>query len=186
MRNTITENKKQKTESRIIKKSIRSGFRVPRPEKGFTLIEVMVALVVMLLGMLGTMAMQYYAVNGNAFSREMRIATNLGQQKLEELKTTSYANLTAAVTDAPPAGNAISGGLAFTRRWWVVADCLSMTLPGDNRTCGALAAVCSSDPDGAVAVASSAIRVRTCWFDKNGINHSVTLDSARWNENVIP
>ena len=186
MRNQKREHRKQITDYRTNKNAISSRSLVPGSEKGFTLVEVMVALVVMLMGMLGTMAMQYYAVSGNAFSREMRIATNLGQQKLEELKTTPYVNLTAAVTDAPPVGNAISGGLAFTRRWWVVADCVSMTLAGDNRTCGALAAVCNSDPDGAVAVASSAIRVRTCWFDKNGINHSVTLDSARWDENVTP
>ena len=52
-------------------------------EKGFSLVEVMIALVILLVGMLGIMGMQYYAVSGNATSRELRQATNLGQDMIE-------------------------------------------------------------------------------------------------------
>jgi prepilin-type N-terminal cleavage/methylation domain-containing protein len=157
----------------------------PHFQGGFTLIEVMIALVVLLMGMLGTMAMQYYAVGGNAFSREMRIATNFSQQQLEHIKSTPYANL-VTFADAPQIGNAISGNIQFARAWWVVPDCVSLSLVNDNNSCAGLAAVCTSDPDPAVVVQSSAVRIRSCWTDKNGVVHSTTLDTIRWNENVIP
>ncbi len=59
-------------------------------------------------------------------------------------------------------------------------------LTADDNTCGNLAAACTSDPDGTMIVSVSAIRARTCWTDKSGGNHSVTLDTLRWNENVVP
>lgn len=153
---------------------------------GFTLVEVMVAMVILLIGMLGVMGMQYYAISGNTSSREMRTATSLSQEIIEQLKGTPYANL-ASGTDTPAGGTAISGGVSFTRRWWVVANCAAPNLTADNRTCaGTLAAVCSVTPDGATAVRSTAIRARTCWSDKNGVAHSVTIDSLRWDENAIP
>ncbi|MBC8412917.1 MAG: prepilin-type N-terminal cleavage/methylation domain-containing protein [Nitrospira sp.] len=161
-----------------------SGVRKQRKD-GFTLIEVMIALVVLVVGMLGVMGMQYYAVVGNTSSRDMRTATNLTQQLMEQMRSTAYTALTTG-NDAPAAGTAISGGVNFTRRWWVSADCVAMTLTNDDNTCGNLAAVCNSDPDGALAVQSSAIRARTCWTDKNGVPHSVTMDTLRWNENVVP
>ncbi len=153
--------------------------------QGFTLIEVMIALVILLIGMLGVMSMQYYAVSGNTASREMRIATNLSQAIIEQIKSTPYTNL-ASGTDLPPAGTAISGGLNFTRSWWVVPDCVGLTLTADNNTCGNLATACTSDPDGTMVVSVSAVRARTCWTDKYGDNHSVTLDTLRWDENVVP
>ena len=56
---------------------------------------------------------------------------------------------------------------------------VALTLTDDNDTCSGLAADCSVE-----IVQSSAIRVRTCWTDKNGSNRSVTLDSLRWDENA--
>jgi len=151
-------------------------------EKGFTLIEVMIALVIMLIGMLGVMGMQYYAVTGNTSSREMRIATSMSQDLIEQLKTTPYNNLNAG-TDIPVSNITISGNVQFQRGWSVVANCIA--LAADAGTCPP-AAVCTSIPDGATVSAVSAIRARTCWTDKNGTNHSVTLDTLRWNENVVP
>ncbi|GBD97643.1 MAG TPA: prepilin-type N-terminal cleavage/methylation domain-containing protein [Nitrospirae bacterium] len=153
---------------------------------GFTLVEVMVAMVILLLGMLGVMGMQYYAITGNAGSREVRTATSLSQEIVEQLKGTPYADL-ANGTDTPTAGTAISGGISFTKRWWVFANCAALNLTSDDSTCGAsLTAACSVVPDGTAAVRSTAIRARTCWSDKNGVTHSVTIDSLRWDENAIP
>ena len=74
----------------------RTAMRIDNSEKGFSLIEVMIALVVLLVGMLGIMGMQYYAVSGNANSRELRMATNLGQDMIESLKSTAYGNLSSS------------------------------------------------------------------------------------------
>jgi prepilin-type N-terminal cleavage/methylation domain-containing protein len=150
---------------------------------GFSLVEVMIALVVLLIGMLGVMGMQYYSVSGNAASREIRVATNLSQQLVEQMKSTPYINL-ASNTDVPALNAAMSGGINFTRAWWVVPDCVGLAAGGN--LCAGAAPACTTDPDGAVAVQASAIRTRTCWTDRQGVAHSVTLDSMRWNENAVP
>jgi len=186
---------RQKAEEIRLKKeggTLSDSSFIPHPSSfGFSLIEVMIALVVLLVGMLGVIGMQYYAVTGNASSRELRIATNLGQEFVERIKSTPYTNLVSGVDPAVPViGSAISGGVTFTRASWVVPDCVSVTLPGDDNSCAAnLVANCDpvNDPDGASVVSVSAVRVRACWNDlKTGAQHSVTLDTLRWNENVIP
>jgi prepilin-type N-terminal cleavage/methylation domain-containing protein len=162
-------------------------FFIPRSINGFSLVEVMIALVVLLLGMLGVMGMQYYAVTGNTQSRELRTATNLSHELIEQLKSTTYTSLVSG-SDAPlpTAETTISGGVTYARRWWIVPNCIALNLTGDNNSCAALASTCATNPDPAVIVAVSAIRSRTCWNDKNGNIHSATLDSVRWNENVVP
>jgi len=158
-----------------------------RTQKGFTLIEIMIALVVLLTGILGVMSMQYYAVSGNSSSREMRVATSLSQQLVEQLKSTPYANLASSANPdpVPMAETTISGGIDYTMRWWVLGDCVALSLTADDDTCDpGLAALCSVDPDTTRIVQSSAIRVRTCWTNKNGSNRSVTMDSIRWDENA--
>ena len=160
-----------------------SGRRLKSAKSGFSLVEVMIALVVLLVGMLGVMSMQYYAVGGNKSSRELRVATNMSGDLIEVMKTTDYASI-AASTDAPLAiaEETLSGGVSFTRRWWVVANCASLNTNGS--TCAnAPNPTCATIPDGAFPINASAIRARTCWVDKNGVNHSVTFDTVRILEN---
>lgn len=165
-----------------LRKQITDFTRCQRNNNGFTLVEVMIAMVVLLIGMLGVLSMQYYAITGNASSRELRMATNLSAEIIEQLKSTPYANLNQ--TPAPaPSDNSISGGVNFTRASWVIPDCVAMNFDTDNFTCTGLVATCTEDPDTTMLVPVSAVRVRTCWTDKNGGLHFVTLDSIRWNEN---
>ena len=152
-------------------------------EKGFTLIEVMIALVILLIGMLGIMGMQYYAVSGNATSRELRMATNLGQDMIESLKAGPYGNLSTS-SDIPTTGVAISGGIIFTRTWWVQSNCLALNVSGAANLCTNAVSTCTSVPDGTLSVPVSAVRTRACWTDKTGVNHAVTIDSVKWNTNV--
>lgn len=152
-------------------------------EHGFSLIEVMIAMVVLLMGMLGVMSMQYYAVGGNSSSRELRIATNMSGDLIEVMKSTAYADI-GSNTDTPlaVAQTSLSGGVNFTRRWWVVTNCASLNANGN--TCANTAApTCATIPDGALPIDARAIRARTCWVDKNGGNHSVTFDTVRVLEN---
>jgi prepilin-type N-terminal cleavage/methylation domain-containing protein len=175
---------RQKTEDRSQKLEIRlqnSKFGLTS-DHGFTLVEVMIAMVVLLIGMLGVLSMQYYAITGNTSSREVRTATSLSAEIIEQLKSTPYANL-AVTPAAPPAGAAIAGGVNYTRASWVVSDCIAISFDDDNNTCTGLVASCTEDPDTTMLVPVSAVRVRTCWTDKNGGLHFVTLDSIRWNEN---
>jgi len=159
------------------------GRSIHRSGSGFSLVEVMIALVVLLVGMLGVMSMQYYAVGGNKSSRELRVATNMSGDLIEVLKTTDYASI-AASTDTPLAASeaTLSGGITFTRRWWVVANCASLNANG-NTCANAVNPTCATVPDVAFPVNASAIRARTCWVDKEGVNHSVTFDTVRVLEN---
>ena len=173
--------------------TVSSTGRLNKTNQGFTLIEAMIALVVLLFGMLGVIGMQYYSITGNTSSREMRVAINLSQETLEQLKSVPYENV-ASGSNTPFEDKILSlnaGQLSFERRWWVIADCMDINtevIPIDEDPCDAgVASVCNGlgDPDDNVVTAFSAIRSRTCWQDRRQNYHFVQIDALRWDEEVI-
>ena len=62
-------------------------------ERGLTLIEVLVSLVVFSLGMLGISKLTTVIIYGNALSQQITMATILAQDKVEMLHNTSYDDL---------------------------------------------------------------------------------------------
>ncbi|MCK4533917.1 MAG: prepilin-type N-terminal cleavage/methylation domain-containing protein [Syntrophobacterales bacterium] len=64
-------------------------------DKGFTLIEIMIAMFILVIGLLGVAGVAVTVINGNAFSKEITTATTLAQDKMEELKNTRYSNITS-------------------------------------------------------------------------------------------
>lgn len=50
------------------------------PARGFSLLEVMAALVVMLIGLVGMMQLQIFGINANAAGRMQTVATELAQE----------------------------------------------------------------------------------------------------------
>ncbi len=159
-----------------------------RNRNGFTLIEVMVAMTVMLIGVLGVMGMQYFAVTGNASSRELRVATTLNTEYLDQVLGTPYNTMVAlgAGTDIPYSlancsgdqfcFSAVSGGVTFTRNWFAIGSCRELN-PAVNSLCGAagIGPTCSIN----TTAAFSMVTTRTCWADKNGVNHSVEFSVPR-------
>jgi type IV pilus assembly protein PilV len=67
--------------------------RLMRPEEGFTLIEIMITLVIMCIGLIALSGLQINAIRGNVFSKRLTTAVSIGQEKLEQIKNTSYANI---------------------------------------------------------------------------------------------
>ncbi|HET6282928.1 MAG TPA: prepilin-type N-terminal cleavage/methylation domain-containing protein [Polyangia bacterium] len=59
--------------------------RAPRAQGGYTLIEVMVALMLSTIGLLGTLAVQMTVMSASGNSNDAAIATQLATQTLEEL-----------------------------------------------------------------------------------------------------
>ncbi|MEW6002485.1 MAG: prepilin-type N-terminal cleavage/methylation domain-containing protein [Nitrospirota bacterium] len=153
-------------------------------EKGLTLIEVLVAIVILAIGLLGVALMQYMAIGGNAFGREMQIATELGQERIEIIKSSNYGSVVSGGDSlSDPTNPSRYGGLTFTRRWWVQNNCRDINVSLDpNNPCNPGSAVsCPSPMNNVMTVA-----VRVCWVDKNGGNHFVTLNGVKWDEMAMP
>jgi type IV pilus assembly protein PilV len=67
-------------------------------QKGFTLIEVMIAMVILATGLLALMGLQIVSIRSNAFSNEMAQASILAQTRLEEIRNKPYASLATGST----------------------------------------------------------------------------------------
>ncbi len=66
-----------------------------RRQRGFTLVELLVVVALSAVGLLGFLAMQKIAVNGNLRSRSISEAVALAQDKVEQWDHTPYAQLAA-------------------------------------------------------------------------------------------
>jgi len=82
--------------------------------KGFTLIEVMIAILILAVGMMAMALLQISAIRGGAFANQVTQASIDGQDKIEELRNTDYAAL-AGGHDSVVSGN----GITYTRTWTV-------------------------------------------------------------------
>jgi len=85
---------------------------------GFTLIEVLVAMSLFSIAVLGVAAGATTVMRANQTSHYHTIATNLAQDKLEELKGRTVANINT--TGSPENNIAVPGvPVLFTRSWAV-------------------------------------------------------------------
>ncbi|MBW2674403.1 MAG: prepilin-type N-terminal cleavage/methylation domain-containing protein [Deltaproteobacteria bacterium] len=80
---------------------------------GFTLVEVMIAIFILVVGLLGVAGVATTVINGNTFSKEITTATTLAQDKMEELKGTAYASITTG-SDTQES--------IYTRTWTVTSN----------------------------------------------------------------
>ena len=62
--------------------------------RGFTLIEIIIAMFILVVALTGLAGVASTVINGNSFSKEITTATTLAQEKIEELKNTNYQSLT--------------------------------------------------------------------------------------------
>ncbi|OPL12394.1 MAG: hypothetical protein AVO39_04275 [delta proteobacterium MLS_D] len=103
---------------------------------GFTLIEVLIAMFLLVTALLGTAAVTTTVIQGNAFSNRMTLATTLAQDKMEELRGTSYSDMTSG----SDTHNSI-----YDRTWTVTFDspstdaatvevAVAFSWKGENRT----------------------------------------------------
>ena len=81
-------------------------------QRGFTLIELMIAMALSTIGLIGLMKLQLVAINANGTSRNISEASGLAQERLEMLQVVPYANLsTYAITEptllAPSPGSTV-------------------------------------------------------------------------------
>jgi prepilin-type N-terminal cleavage/methylation domain-containing protein len=85
--------------------------RMLRTEKGFSLIEVMIALVLFAVGLLAFAGLEVTAIRNSTYSKDYGKGNTYAQQKMEELKGTAWASLSAGSDTLEE---------RFTRTWTVV------------------------------------------------------------------
>jgi len=123
-------------------------------KKGFTLLEILVALTILSVGLLGLASLQIVAVRSNSFSLQLSTATILAQQKLEEFKQTPYANIASGsdtISSQTGTGAVATLGITFNRQWTV--------------------------SDNTPVADSKQVDVTVSWTGIDGKSHSVTLSS---------
>ncbi|MBI2360367.1 MAG: prepilin-type N-terminal cleavage/methylation domain-containing protein [Deltaproteobacteria bacterium] len=134
-------------------------YRVPRSAgghchspAGFTLVEILVAMTIFAVAVLGLAIGATSVMRANQTSYFNTVATNLAQDKLEELKATAVASLPSCPSYATSgcSDTRTSLGLTFSRSWQIIAN---SPTPGVNR-----------------------LDVKIDWTDY--ISHSITISSA--------
>ena len=83
--------------------------------KGFTLIEVLVAMVILSIGLLGTAALITGIINGNKVSNRITTATVLAQDKMEEIKRIGYSGMPTSDTTTTEPYNSITNYSLYKR-----------------------------------------------------------------------
>lgn len=88
------------------------------PEAGFTMIEVMVAMLLTAIAIIGIMALYMAQTKASGFSRHMTEATALCEDKLEQLRTmtASSVGINGTQTTLDEKGKTGAGGV-YTRTW---------------------------------------------------------------------
>jgi len=108
---------KGKANMNIRKDEMNSAYK-PIGQQGFTMIENIIAIFILVVALLGLLSTTVIVVKADSFGRTMTTATTLAQDKMESLKNTGYADLvsgadtiqslytrTWTVTDNSPAAN---------------------------------------------------------------------------------
>lgn len=72
-------------------------------DKGFTLIEVLIAITILSIGILGIAGLAGTAIRSSSYSRALTQATNLGQDRIEALMSIDFKNIQATDLTAPRA-----------------------------------------------------------------------------------
>jgi prepilin-type N-terminal cleavage/methylation domain-containing protein len=83
---------------------------------GFTLIEVMIALVILSVALLGLASLTVITAKTNSYGSHLTEASVFAQDKLEELRATRWEDITEGIDSDQVSG---STGIDYTRRWGV-------------------------------------------------------------------
>lgn len=118
-------------------------------ERGFTIIEVLIAMSVLLAGMAGILTLQMSGLRATSYSRHATEAAMLGEAKMEWLFTAPAAALAGGSDQVDARGVADPSGL-YAREWSVT-------------------------PDAAGAI----LEVSVAWLERGGEPHRIEMSSRR-------
>jgi Tfp pilus assembly protein PilV len=85
---------------------------VGRPgERGFTLIEASIALLILMFATMGAASLFVYAINYNSGAQDRALALAVAQQQMEKMRKTDFADV---VTPAQPEPDIVSAGRSYS------------------------------------------------------------------------
>src|SRR5437764_13357851 len=83
--------------------------RAARKQDGLTIIELMIAMVVLAVGILASMSLVIMAINGNFRSKQQSNSTALAQMVTEKIMSIpAFQNPTLTLTDCTPTDHSVS------------------------------------------------------------------------------
>jgi type IV pilus assembly protein PilV len=85
--------------------------------KGFSLIEVLIALIILSISLLGLATLMATTIKYNSFGGHMTEAATFAQDRLEQLKTTTWEKLASGFDQMTG-----STGIVYSRNWKVVPN----------------------------------------------------------------
>ena len=89
-------------------------------ERGFTLIEVLIALLVLMVGMAGILSLQITSMKATSFSRHATEASSLAEDKVEDLRTVPISSSRFADgTDQVDSRGVAAADGQYTRSWFI-------------------------------------------------------------------
>lgn len=92
-----------------------------RRDRGFTLIEILIALVITVLGLMAVAGMFVANAQGTAYARHATEASVLAEDQLELMLTTPSANLVSGFDQVDEHGTVVTTG-GYSRVWTVAWD----------------------------------------------------------------
>ncbi len=90
--------------------------------KGFTLIEILIGLILLAIGLLAIGALQITSTRGNFFSNNLMQATYVAQDRLEFLKNLSFEDDPQIQNGSSNNGTTTISGIVFNWSYNVVAN----------------------------------------------------------------
>src|SRR6266478_10203176 len=101
---------------------------MPCRDRGFTLLETAIALVILSFALTGLVSLTESVVQSDAQARYYSAGADLAQQKLEDLRAGGYtAAASWAADESLNESGATTGTTLFTRSWTVTAGALANT-----------------------------------------------------------
>lgn len=107
-----------------------------RPDKGFTLVEVLIAMTVLSIGILGIAGLAGTAAKTSGHSQSITLANNLAQERLEALLSVDYKNIHLTDTASARADlrrNCVQTSAAADRPVYACTP-VTAAIPMGNRT----------------------------------------------------